>query len=207
MRYTTIAMLLLETAVFAGTPRHIRNSDYSEPRGKATFLYAAITIDNEKWPAKTEIGISKFGFIFVMECVAGETYRFTPFLLQPHEQTRLVSMLHDIIPAMLKSRPSRKNQSQLLRAEIGYSQPSLSLRSICCYSDIDTDVTPLLAELKKWQRKARERWAAEIPPGKGEKAIASLKTKDPQFLQHMMNTLHNVHTWRKEETTDSQKDK
>jgi hypothetical protein len=97
---------------------------------------------------------------------------------------------------MVASRSKSRDEAELLRSIIGYSQPSLSAHSVSCYEDARDDVAPLLDLLRAWQAKASEYWETEQEPEKGEKNIATLETKDPEFLQHMMNTLHNVHTWK-----------
>ena len=180
----------------AEPPVYERNSDYSKPRGEETFLYAVFSLDFDQRPPKTQIAVSSFGFVYVMERIDRDRYRFTPFLIPPHELSSLNKALHDSIPIIEDSRPKNRNEREVMRTIIGYSQPSLSGHSITCYGDAAKRIEPLVVLLRNWSKKAMDYWEEDIQPGKGEKTISTLETKDPEFLQHMMNTLHNVHTWK-----------
>ena len=180
----------------ADTPAYQRNTDYSKPRGTDTFLYGVFSLDCAEWPHRTQVGVSSFGFVYVMEWVEGDRYHFTPFLTPPHEVAEFNKVLHKVIPSMVTSRQKTRDEVELLRSIIGYSQPSLSAHSVSCYSDAQESAARLLKLLRAWQTKAKTYRKAHLQPGKGEKTIAILETKDSEFLQHMMNTLHNVHTWK-----------
>jgi len=131
-----------------------------------------------------------------MEWSGVNKYRFTALLLQPHELDRFNEVLHSLMPTMSKSRSRSPNELALLGGHVVYSQPSLSNVSVVSYAHDQKETEPLAKELRAWQAKAKAIWDTERQPGKGEKVIATLETKHPEYLFNMMNTLHNVHTWK-----------
>lgn len=180
---------------------NIRDTGYHYPRGKDTFLYAVFMIDHSEWPKSTKIGISRYGFGFVLQCIGNNEHRFTPLRIQLKKIEDLLEYVEKNF-SKLKSKPKSRNEPYYIHSRIAYSQPSLSYVSQPFYTDVREEVSPLYEWLIEVKEKAEKIWSNIPEKGKGSHNIGILKTEDIEFLDHMMNTLHNVPAWRIKEDSE-----
>jgi hypothetical protein len=184
-------------------PRYIRNVDYHLPRNGETFLYATFMINHSEWPHVTWVGVSRYGYVFVLQHIEETKYKLTPLLVPPHEIEQLCNHIEMYLQG-IKSRPNRKHEPYLISSTIAYSQPSLSHVGYATYSDVKDEVAPLYNWILDQKRRAVTIWENTPEKGKGPHTIGVIDTQDREFLPHMMNTLHNVSTWRINEMHNQQ---
>lgn len=172
------------------------------------LLYVTFTVDLADWPRHTNVAVSRLGYVLVAEGVATNRYHFASYSLSPVQLAEFMALLYDqsdLFELRSQARPrtlsadvdwakEKCGEPGLLRFESAFSTPARMYLSNSVYSDVSSQVAPLLGWLRQWQTLTRQHDQQQTPQRQASSAssteVSVLETEDVAFVQHLMARLH-----------------